>query len=329
MVYRESAAEGMTAIAAGTDTGQSAKFNEDTYLVVDLSGSTNYGPEAWSECFLSQNRFVLGVFDGTGATSEGGRRASRVAAETVGHILRHLPQNVTERRLNTRLLQAFEIADEEVLYHTYRDEKAINSVTTATVAVVTPTAIQLGHVGDSRAYMVRGGRLVQLTRDDSLVNKYLQKGNFSVEEVEGLENSNFITQALGTRRRVAPFTAPIELCRHDTLLLCTRGLWSLVSRETITDILAAYSEPEASCRALLEAANDKGGFENVTVIVANFAGNWLDPPDDQNDLDDEDVLQRARDKQSARATYRARRLVSSFLRTLHVRKGRRRRQGRR
>ena len=316
MVYRELPAESYTTIAAATDTGRSAKYNEDTFLTVDLCGKTSTGPDPLSERFLSQNRFVLGVFDGTGASSAGGLRASRVAAETIGHMLRHIPPAVSESELTMRIVSAFEIAGEEVMYVTYRDEGTTDSVTTATVAVVTPTAIELGHVGDSRAYMLRGEQLVQMTRDHSLVNQYLQKGRFTVDEVERLENSRYITQALGTRHRVRPFTAPIELRRHDTLLLCTRGLSSVVKRSQIASVLLDYPEPSDACRVLLEAANDQGGFENITVVVARFDGNWLALPAPNDILADEDVLQRAREARSLRPGYRARQALGALYRAL-------------
>jgi hypothetical protein len=133
----------------------------------------------------------------------------------------------------------------------------------------------LGQVGDSRGYLLRGERLVQITRDQSLVNQLIEAGQLTEEEAENFEHSNIILQALGTADAVQVDLTYTELRRGDGLLLCSDGLSGLVRDDEMREILLHNTDPAEACRLLVDEANEAGGHDNITAIVAVFDGDAL------------------------------------------------------
>jgi protein phosphatase len=130
-------------------------------------------------------------------------------------------------------------------------------------------------VGDSRGYILREGQLVQLTRDQSLVNQLIEAGQLTEEEAETFEHNNIILQALGTADTVQVDLTYCELRRGDLLLLCSDGLSGMVRFEDIREVLRGCTEPIEACKLLTERANQAGGHDNITVIVVQFDGEGL------------------------------------------------------
>jgi protein phosphatase len=126
--------------------------------------------------------------------------------------------------------------------------------------------------------LLRQGQLVQLTRDQSLVNQLIEAGQLTEEEAETFEHNNIILQALGTADTVQVDLTFCELRQGDTLLLCSDGLSGMVRFEEIRDVLRAASDPVEACKVLTDKANQAGGHDNVTVIVAKFDGASLKGP---------------------------------------------------
>jgi protein phosphatase len=151
--------------------------------------------------------------------------------------------------------------------------------TTITAAAVLDSTLVLVHVGDSRAYLFRGGDLVQLTEDQSLIQELVSTGQIPREEAPLFEHNNVILQALGVTDELRPFAAELALCRRDLLLLCTDGLTTMVPQEEIRAVLAEKSDDlEATARALTELARMHGGHDNVTLVLARFDGGDLPAP---------------------------------------------------
>ena len=136
----------------------------------------------------------------------------------------------------------------------------------------------LGQVGDSRGYLLRGDRLVQVTRDQSLVNQLIEAGQLTEEEAETFEHNNIILQALGTAESVQVDLTYVELRRGDRLLLCSDGLSGMMRNDEIREVLRAIDDPLEACRELTDRANQAGGHDNVTVVIARFEGASLQPP---------------------------------------------------
>jgi protein phosphatase len=150
--------------------------------------------------------------------------------------------------------------------------------TTATVAALIDDHLFLGQVGDSRAYLLRDDKLVQITRDQSLVNQLIEAGQLTEEEAENFEHNNIILQALGTADSVQVDLTYAELRRGDTLLLCSDGLSGMVRNDEIREVLRSFEDPLEACRELTDRANQAGGHDNVTVVVARFEGEGLPEP---------------------------------------------------
>jgi hypothetical protein len=144
--------------------------------------------------------------------------------------------------------------------------------TTATAAALVDEYLFLAQVGDSRAYVLRGDRLELVTRDQSLVNQLIEAGQLTEEEAENFEHSNIILQALGTADTVQVDLTVVKLRHGDTLMMCSDGLSGMVRQEELRQALLAHPEPIDVCKVLTDKANEAGGHDNITVIVAKFEG---------------------------------------------------------
>jgi protein phosphatase len=147
--------------------------------------------------------------------------------------------------------------------------------TTATIAALLDNRLFVAQVGDSRAYVLRGGQLVQVTRDQSLVNQLIEAGQLTEEEAETFEHNNIILQALGTADTVQVDLTSHDLRRGDTLVLCSDGLSGMIRADEIKEVLLKVKDPLDACKVLTERANLAGGHDNITVIVAHFEGDGL------------------------------------------------------
>jgi len=147
--------------------------------------------------------------------------------------------------------------------------------TTTTAAGVLGDRLYLTQVGDSRAYLVRDGQAVQLTKDQSLMQRLVEAGELTEEEAAQSERRNIILQALGPDAKVKVDLTHQELRRGDVLVICSDGLSGQVKKEEIAEIAAKDQAPAQACERLIALANQRGGPDNITVIVARFEGDGL------------------------------------------------------
>ncbi len=147
--------------------------------------------------------------------------------------------------------------------------------TTATVAGLLGDTLYVVQVGDSRGYLIRDGVAEQITKDQSLMQRLIEAGELTPEEAEQSERRNIILQALGPEAVVKIDLTHQSVRRGDTLVLCTDGLSGLVRRDEIAAIVTQEEDLEAACDRLIERANDRGGPDNITVVIARFEGNGL------------------------------------------------------
>ena len=174
-------------------------------------------------------------------------------------------------------MRAIEAAGLRIFQEAKVDRTRRGMGTTVTAAALVDDHLFFAQVGDSRGYLLRQGQLVQLTRDQSLVNQLIEAGQLTEEEAETFEHNNIILQALGTADTVQVDLTYCELQRGDMLMLCSDGLSGMVRFDDIREVLRTTPEPVEACKLLTERANQAGGHDNITVIVASFDGEGLPP----------------------------------------------------
>jgi len=264
---------------ARTDVGQVREHNEDNFLVADLSKRVRGLQEENRVVAVGKNGNVLAVCDGMGGAAAG-EVASQLAVDILYEKLTEdvaPDQQLTRNELARRLVRAVEAAGLRIFEAAKSDRTRRGMGTTVTAAALVDEYLFLAQVGDSRAYILRDGALVQVTRDQSLVNQLIEAGQLTEEEAETFEHNNIILQALGTAETVQVDLTYAELRRGDILMLCSDGLSGMVRNDEIREVLKSTTDPLEACKTLTERANAAGGHDNITVIVAQFDGEGLKP----------------------------------------------------
>lgn len=269
-----------------TDVGQARDHNEDSFLVADLSTrEASLQPEVRSH-ELGRRGTLFMVADGMGGAAAG-ELASEMATETVfTHMIEAWgsDQEVTEQRFAYRLKEAVEIANARIYEYAHSHPENRGMGTTTTAAGVFGTSIFLTQIGDSRGYLIRHDRIVQITKDQSLMQRLVDAGELTEEEAAVSERRNIILQALGPDPTVKVDLTRQELRRGDRLVMCSDGLSGLVKGEDILQIVARATDLVAACKELIDLANERGGPDNITCIVARFGGPALLEPDGNEPL---------------------------------------------
>ena len=226
--------------ATATDTGRQRNANEDSF-------------------FTRAPIFV--VADGMGG-AQAGEVASKTAAETFD---RELPSAPPERLLR----ETIEEANRRVHARAQEDSSLAGMGTTMTAVVVDPAAeeVAIGHVGDSRAYRLRGARLERLTRDHSLVEEMRRKGQLTDAQAEDHPQRSIITRALGPEPEVDVDVQTVAAQPGDVFLICSDGLTTMLDDETIAGLLIRATSMASAVRALVDEANRAGGRDNITVVL--------------------------------------------------------------
>ncbi|MEO7330706.1 MAG: Stp1/IreP family PP2C-type Ser/Thr phosphatase [Minicystis sp.] len=252
----------MRAIASGlTDVGLQREHNEDSYAVL-----TEY------------NLYI--VADGMGG-HRAGDVASRLATDAIAEFFRstsqedatwpfHFDTSLSEDE--NRLVTGIRVANRRIFERSIRSRDCAGMGTTVVGALYSKKKhrIFVGHVGDSRAYRVRGGVIKQLTRDHSLINDYLTAMPELTEEQRAELPKNVITRALGMQDSVSVDLVSDEPQVGDVYLLCSDGLSGMLTDEQILDIMSDSDDPGELCRRLVCQANEHGGEDNVTALVVRF-----------------------------------------------------------
>jgi len=232
-------------VAAATDIGHVREGNEDSYLVEDP---------------------LFAVADGMGG-HRGGEVASSLALETI--------EAAFARGAGT-LAEQVQEANRTVFERSLRDRAVAGMGTTLTAAMLEGDRLRLAHVGDSRAYLLRDGRLRRLTEDHTLVHRMVQEGEISEAEAETHPHRNILIRVLGTEPIVDVDESALDLAEGDRLLLCTDGLTGMVAESRVAEILAEATDPRSVADALVREANEAGGVDNITAIVIDIVPG--DPP---------------------------------------------------
>lgn len=238
-----------------TDVGRRRESNEDDFL-------------------LEPGRGVYAVADGMGGHAAG-EIASRLAIETLQEVLQRndtsaepmSAEDVAEW-LRGAVVEANRRICDSILLH----EERRGMGTTVVALVHSGDDAVVGHVGDSRMYLLRRGELVRMTSDHSWVNEQVKLGLMNDDTAQRHPMRNIVTRALGSRTDVLVDLTSLQIQPGDVFLLCSDGLNTMLADEQIHALMLAHrSDPEAACRALVEETNRHGGDDNVTVVVACVA----------------------------------------------------------
>jgi protein phosphatase len=233
--------------AAVTDPGRTRRHNEDSFVIEPP---------------------LFAIADGMG-----GAQAGEVASRLATAALKEAGANGGGEQRIADLVQE---ANRRVYDRSSSDPNTSGMGTTITVALVEDDKVAFGHVGDSRAYLIRHAQMEQLTEDHSLVNELLKTGKLSREEAETHPQRSVITRALGTDPDVDVDTFSVRAEDGDLFLLCSDGLTDMVSEDSILDVVEQNrGDIDAALRALVKAANRGGGQDNITVVAFEIADGVL------------------------------------------------------
>ena len=269
---------------AKSDVGRVRRGNEDNFLLLDLAtqrawtgsdGAEN--PEEMRRLDVGDKGLVLVVSDGMGGALAGDV-ASRMAIDSVRQVMIGNDGNGCDpdASLVDCLKHATLQANREIHYKSLEDSRCSGMGATLTGAAIKHDKLDLVQVGDSRAYLVRGEQIRLATKDQSLVQQLVDVGQISEEEAETHMFRNVILQALGAQTELMPATARIQLRQGDVLLLCSDGLSGKLRNEEIRQIVSDSGDDlAAACAALVAEANNRGGEDNITVVLARFTGDEL------------------------------------------------------
>ncbi|MEJ2739229.1 MAG: Stp1/IreP family PP2C-type Ser/Thr phosphatase [Dehalococcoidia bacterium] len=247
-----------------TDTGLVRSHNEDSVFIFDSSQQTEPVP-------ISYGLYIV-------ADGMGGHQAGEVASQKAIQIIKsRLLENVDyilNTDINAQIREAFEKANSEI-YHASQTSPLLSGMgTTATLGLRSSDRLYIGHVGDSRAYLIRSGEIIRITRDHSLVESLITSGVITKEEARVHPDRNVITRALGTSINIMvdsykDYTGKdsILLNSNDRIVFCTDGLTNEANEDEILEIIQQVPDVSIACQNLVEVANNRGGNDNITVIV--------------------------------------------------------------
>jgi len=243
-----------------TDLGRVRLNNEDSFRIVE-----------------PLNLFILS--DGMGGEAHG-EIASSLAVDTIERVCSSSKvdlevtlagasgENWTEQ---TRLLQNAVLQANSGIYQSSQEHPEQRGMgATLTAGWINGSKLSLAHVGDSRAYLLRTGNLQQLTNDHSLVAEQVRRGIITPQQAEESEMQSVLLRALGAHPEVDVDIDEFDLFPRDVLLLCSDGLTRMVTEPEIAGTLQAETDPEKAAQKLVDLANERGGLDNVTVIVARL-----------------------------------------------------------
>ncbi|MGZ5302174.1 MAG: Stp1/IreP family PP2C-type Ser/Thr phosphatase [Actinomycetota bacterium] len=236
------------AVGVATDIGRIRERNEDSYLVEPP---------------------LYAVADGMGG-ARGGAVASSMALDKVEELF---------HRGKGPLGELIRSANRAVFERSVSDRNVSGMGTTLTAATVDEQGAHLGHVGDSRAYLLRAGSLRQLTDDHTLVNRMVKAGEITEQEAGVHPHRNVLTRSVGTEPEVDVDEEDVPLIDGDRLLLCSDGLTGMVTEPQIQAILEATPDPQDAADHLVKAANRAGGIDNITVVILDIHENADDSTD--------------------------------------------------
>ncbi|HEX6272648.1 MAG TPA: PP2C family serine/threonine-protein phosphatase [Polyangiaceae bacterium] len=253
-----------------SDVGRVRKANEDAFVIADLKQAlSTYATPQPLALEVGSHGILLAVSDGMG-----GEQAGEVAsALTLQSLSSELP-SVQGGSVEAALTASVENANRKV-WDVAVDTNRKGMGATLTAVLIHGHRAYVAEVGDSRAYVLRGSRLCQVTHDQSYAQVLFDAGTLTREELRSFRYKNVIMQAMGTRADVVVALNRFTLRRGDRLLLCSDGLTTKVQDEELRRVLLSTPNLDTACKMLVELANERGGEDNITVVIAQMTGEDL------------------------------------------------------
>ena len=239
-------------VGAMSHVGRVRDINEDNY------------------CVLEKDYDLFIVADGLGGHSAG-EVASFLAVDNIReHIVKYISVNMEEQLIKGIIYEAFNKANENIYIHAKENLYYDGMGTTVTLALRINSTLYIGHVGDSRAYVIGKEGIKQITLDHSLVAELVRSGNITEAEAIKYPWKNIVTRALGIDENIKVDIFTIDFSPSDILILCTDGLSNFVDKHEIEKVVLGIKNSEEVCEKLVSMANKKGGYDNITVLVAKY-----------------------------------------------------------
>ena len=230
-------------IGTKTDVGRRREVNEDSFLV-------------------HEPLFVV-------ADGMGGHVAGDIASSTAVDTIKEESASANAQDMNT-LAQLVLGANSRIWEKAQSDPTLRGMGTTCTLMMLDSSTAHIAHVGDSRAYLLREGKLTQVTEDHTLVGRMVKEGRLSEGEAEKHPQRSIVTRALGVDSEVEVDLMTVDLQEGDRILICSDGLSSMIDSDTIASILREESDPQGAAERLVDAANEAGGEDNITVVIIDI-----------------------------------------------------------
>jgi protein phosphatase len=255
-----------------SDVGRVRRINEDSLCVANLSEEVGIEDNGIIQFSSGPQGALFAVADGMGGAAAG-ETASRLCLQT---IYEEISSSVKGRRgqdpesLEQILAGAVGAANRRIYEAGRSDAELAGMGTTLTAAMEWRGHLVIGQVGDSRAYLIRDNEIRQMTRDQSLVAQRVSDGELTEEEARHHPQRNILLQALGVRPAVEVALKTMFLHPSDILLLCSDGLHSQVTADEILDTIVNSASTRDACLDLVDLANDRGGPDNITVVLVRF-----------------------------------------------------------
>lgn len=241
-------------IACLTDMGRSRDINEDNCIFIEIN-------RYWS---------LLMVADGMGGHNAG-EVASSIAVDSISCcIKKKMRDDISTDEIIELIKESIQKANSDIYKESISNASCSGMGTTVTLAMISNDLMIIGHVGDSRAYVLKEAVLCKITNDHSLVAELVKNGTITEIEAQHHPQKNIITRALGTDDNIEVDIEFITIDGESTVLLCTDGLTNMVNDSEIESVLINYNVNDAA-RKLIDLANEQGGFDNITVAIARAA----------------------------------------------------------
>ena len=232
-------------VGAKTDVGRRREVNEDSFLV-------------------HEPLFVV-------ADGMGGHVAGDIASTTAVDTIKEASPSANAQDMNT-LARLVLGANSRIWEKAQSDPTLRGMGTTCTLLMLDSSEAHFAHVGDSRAYLWRQGNLSQVTEDHTLVGRMVKEGRLSADEAERHPQRSIVTRALGVDSEVEVDLMTVDLQEDDRIVICSDGLSSMIDSDAIATILGEESDPQVAAERLIDAANEAGGEDNITVVMVDITG---------------------------------------------------------
>ena len=251
-------------------------------LKVRFSGETHIGMKRQhneDSLFLPDLERLCVVADGMGGHASG-EVASKMAVDTLAEHFRNTRDEAeitwpyrldpADRYEGTRLINGIQLANLKIYERAQTDDTCRGMGTTVVAAFFCDDRVLIGHVGDSRVYRLRDGKLTQLTEDHSLLNDYIKMKRMTEEEIGKFQHKNVIVRALGMKESVQVDTMSDNFKLGDVYLMCSDGLSGMIDDPGLAEVILSESDLDRACDALITRANQNGGVDNITCVLARL-----------------------------------------------------------